>query len=315
MTKHYQHILPETLSSIKQYWVRLKEHDSISIQEIIEHRYQVNLSNNPFQRAAREDNGCLILPIDLIVYHEDKFIESKIVFALFHDRLVSIEQEHGSAALDQLSKNIQASFDQIGYQSSKRLLLSIFQSLHQMTQHVMREISTVLDERGEVVAIASGGFEFSRQQVGVADIADTAIALSEAEELIAKSIETQLMLARACRWLRRRMNHQDAYKSIGLLISDIQSLKRYALFQHDKIRNLQQSLMTTMDIKQNQVVKVFTVVTAVFTPPTLIAAFYGQNFAYMPELALPVGEWIVMLLTGFFALIPLYYIKQKGWMR
>jgi magnesium transporter len=100
-----------------------------------------------------------------------------------------------------------------------------------------------------------------------------------------------------------------------MLLSDIQSLRRYARFQHDKIRNLQQSLMTTLDLKQNQVIKVFTVVTAVFLPPTLIAAFYGQNFANMPELEIIGGEWLVMGMTAVFALAPLAYVKRKGWMR
>ncbi len=163
--------------------------------------------------------------------------------------------------------------------------------------------------------IASGGFDTSKSQVGVADISSTAIALGEAEELVAKAVEGQLMLARACRWLRRIGGDSQIQQRLPMLLSDIHSLRRYARFQHDKIRNLQQSLMTTLDLKQNQVIKVFTVVTAVFTPPTLIAAFYGQNFAYMPELEIPSGEWIVMGLTGFFAMAPLAYIKRKGWMR
>lgn len=141
------------------------------------------------------------------------------------------------------------------------------------------------------------------------------IVLCLAWELVAKTVEGQLMLARAGRWLRRAAGDERLVHRLPVLLSDIHSLRRYARFQHDKIRNLQQSLMTTLDIKQNQVIKVFTVITAVFTPPTLVAAFYGQNFAYMPELELPWGEWMVMGLTGLFALMPLAYIKRKGWMR
>ena len=192
----------------------------------------------------------------------------------------------------------------------------MLEALNNSAYAAIREISACLDERSEVVANASGGFEMAKQQTGVADIASTAIGLGEAEELVAKMVEGQLMLARASRWLRRVIDRNSILESrLPMLISDIHSLRRYAVFQHDKIRNLQQSLMTTMDLKQNQVVKVFTVVTAVFTPPTLIAAFYGQNFAYMPELEIYAGEWIVMALTAVFALMPLAYIKRKGWMR
>ncbi|HKS14204.1 MAG TPA: CorA family divalent cation transporter, partial [Pseudomonas sp.] len=196
-----------------------------------------------------------------------------------------------------------------------QILFNLLESLNDAAHAAIRQISARLDERSASVAAASGGFEMSRRQAGVADIAGTAIALGEAEELVAKAVEGQLMLARAGRWLRRAAGEARFGQRLPMLLSDIQSLGRYARFQHDKIRNLQQSLMTTMDIKQNQVVKVFTVITAVFTPPTLVASFYGQNFAYMPELELPWGEWMVMGLTGLFALLPLIYIKRKGWMR
>lgn len=65
---------------------------------------------------------------------------------------------------------------------------------------------------------------------------------------------------------------------IGILIADIDGVKQHASFEHDKVRYLQQSVMTWLDVKQNQIVKVFTIITAVFLPPTLIATFYGMNF-------------------------------------
>ena len=62
-------------------------------------------------------------------------------------------------------------------------------------------------------------------------------------------------------------------------------MKEHAGFEHDKVRYLQQSVMTSLNMKQNQIVKVFTIITAVFLPPTLVATFYGMNFAVMPELS------------------------------
>jgi len=70
-----------------------------------------------------------------------------------------------------------------------------------------------------------------------------------------------------------------------------------------------------LTIKQNQIVKVFTVITAVFLPPTLVATFYGMNFAVMPELAWEHGFTASILLTSAAALLPLAYIKHKGWLR
>lgn len=266
-------------------------------------------------RAATEEGDFIIIPLELVIYQEQQYLETSVLFALSKNVLISVEKDVQLSALEQASQQLLETrlaghpLDPAG------MLFTLLEVLNDSAHAAIREISARLDERSEIVAVASGGFEMSKRQAGVADIAGTAIALGEAEELVAKTVEGQLMLARAGRWLRRVAGEARFEQSLPMLLSDVQSLRRYARFQHDKIRNLQQSLMTTMDIKQNQVVKVFTVVTAVFTPPTLVASFYGQNFAHMPELELPWGEWMVMGLTGLFALMPLFYIKRKGWMR
>ncbi|PKH26699.1 magnesium transporter [Enterobacterales bacterium CwR94] len=310
--KHFR--LPQTDAHLRQGgWLRL----SITQQEHLiahQHEHQIDLTSAR-GRAATEENGFVIIPVELVVLQDNRYQETTVVFALSSTVLISLEHNVHLHAFDHVSQQWMEKLLQGEPSSPAAILFTLLETLNDTAHATLREISARLDGLSETVAVASGGYAMSKRQAGVADIAGTAIALGEAEELVAKTVEGQLMLARAGRWLRRVSEDADFVKQLPVLLSDIQSLRRYARFQHDKIRNLQQSLMTTMDIKQNQVVKVFTVVTAVFTPPTLVAAFYGQNFAYMPELELPWGEWMVMGLTGLFALMPLAYIKRKGWMR
>jgi magnesium transporter len=125
-----------------------------------------------------------------------------------------------------------------------------------------------------------------------------------------------LLLARAARHLRTEVDtgHRRLGRMIDILLADIEGVKEHASYEHDKVRYLQQSIMTSLDVKQNQIVKVFTIITAVFLPPTLIATFYGMNFTVMPELAWDHGFLVTTLLT-FVAALPLWYIKRKGWLR
>lgn len=92
-------------------------------------------------------------------------------------------------------------------------------------------------------------------------------------------------------------------------------MKEHATFEHEKARYLQQSVMTSLGVKQNQIVKVFTIITAVFLPPTLVATFYGMNFAVMPELSWRWGFTVTIAMTLAAALLPLIYIRRKGWLR
>ena len=49
---------------------------------------------------------------------------------------------------------------------------------------------------------------------------------------------------------------------------------------------LQDTFLGLVNLQQNKIIKIFTVVSVIFLPPTLIASMYGMNFKIMPEL-----EW------------------------
>lgn len=69
-----------------------------------------------------------------------------------------------------------------------------------------------------------------------------------------------------------------------------------------------------INIKQNQIIKIFSIAAVVFLPPTLVASAYGMNFKHMPELEWLVGyPWALglMILAG---LAPYLFFKHKGWL-
>lgn len=66
------------------------------------------------------------------------------------------------------------------------------------------------------------------------------------------------------------------------LIDDIEAVEKQVNFVHDRVRLMQTTNNMALNVKQNQIVKVFSVVTAVFLPAMLISTYYSMNFAYMP---------------------------------
>jgi magnesium transporter len=68
------------------------------------------------------------------------------------------------------------------------------------------------------------------------------------------------------------------------ILRDIESLLPHneSLFQ--KVNFLMQAAMGFINIEQNRIIKIFSVVSVVFLPPTLVASSYGMNFEFMPEL-------------------------------
>ncbi|MBQ3412907.1 MAG: magnesium transporter CorA [Oscillospiraceae bacterium] len=69
-----------------------------------------------------------------------------------------------------------------------------------------------------------------------------------------------------------------------------------------------------LEVRQNRIMTLLTVVTTIFMPLTLIAGWYGMNFRYMPELASPLGYPIVIVVSVAVAVGCLLFFKRKKWM-
>lgn len=69
-----------------------------------------------------------------------------------------------------------------------------------------------------------------------------------------------------------------------------------------------------IDLKQNKIMTILTVVTTIFMPLTLITGWYGMNFTHMPELDSPYGYPLVIAAALFIAIASLLYFKKKKWL-
>lgn len=100
-----------------------------------------------------------------------------------------------------------------------------------------------------------------------------------------------------------RMFHM-AEKRIGRLNSEAQTLREYGL----QLRELFQS---EIDVRQNRVMKILTIVTTVFLPLTLVTGWYGMNFIHMPELEWDYGYPVVIAVSMLIVSVCLWIMKKK----
>lgn len=66
-----------------------------------------------------------------------------------------------------------------------------------------------------------------------------------------------------------------------------------------------------VDIAQNRIMKLLTVVTTLFLPLSLIAAWYGMNFQHMPELSWAYGYPAVIGLSALVVALCLAFFKKR----
>ena len=75
--------------------------------------------------------------------------------------------------------------------------------------------------------------------------------------------------------------------------------------------HIREALDAALSYEQNRIMKVFTTVTTVFMPLSLIAGWYGMNFTGMPELGWEYGYPFVGILSVLVVLVCIWFFRKK----
>ncbi len=157
--------------------------------------------------------------------------------------------------------------------------------------------------------------------------------ISELEKAVLES-HTEGFIARMSR-LRRELNQRNRFyaqlddlvttlqeNAADLLDECSQSRLLYVLRRLDRLQSETQLLreyasqvsseyQAQVDIAQNRIMKLLTIVTTIFMPLSLIVGWYGMNFAYMPELRWPYGYPMVIAVSVLVVGGCVVYFRRK----
>lgn len=106
----------------------------------------------------------------------------------------------------------------------------------------------------------------------------------------------------------------DEQQRLRTLIKDINSLIDHTNFIFERLEFLQNTYLGLIDLEQNRVVKIFTVVSLVFLPPTLLASIWGMNFDGMPELNWAFGYPVAIGSMLLSSLLTILIFRRKKWL-
>lgn len=88
---------------------------------------------------------------------------------------------------------------------------------------------------------------------------------------------------------------------------------------YEVAKSLDDISQTMMSNRMNDIIKILTIISTVFMPLSFIAGIYGMNFdtnypLNMPELSLPYGYPLVLLVMVGIVAVMLWFFKKKGWL-
>ena len=97
-------------------------------------------------------------------------------------------------------------------------------------------------------------------------------------------------------------------------LRDLQTMEQDAGFKAQKVQFLLDSTLGRINLVQNEIIKLFSVIAVIFMPPTVIASIYGMNFKAMPELDWQWGYPLAIALMAFAAIGPYVFFRWKKWL-
>ena len=141
--------------------------------------------------------------------------------------------------------------------------------------------------------------------------------IGQGGELISKARESLVSLARLVGFLQQSGSNRvttEARANLRTVQRDVVALSDHATFLVGKAQFLLDATLGMVTIDQNNILKIFSMVTVLLLPPSVVGAFYGMNFPYLPLLHEPWGVWAASGMMVLSALIPWIYFRRKGWL-
>ena len=84
--------------------------------------------------------------------------------------------------------------------------------------------------------------------------------------------------------------------------------------QREYVMQLRDLMQSQLDVRQNRVMTLLTLITSIFLPLTLIAGWYGMNFRYMPELEWKYSYPVLIVISCLIVILCVWWFKKKKWM-
>ena len=253
-------------------------------------------------RFFEDEDGLHIHSFFFFEDADDHAGNATVAFTIRNDRLFTLrERELPAFRLYRMRARNQTLIDGNAFE----LLLDLFETKIEQLADEIENIYTALEKLSRVIMEGQQGEEYDEALSRLAELEDIGWKVRLC------LMDTQRALNFLVRKARLPANQLEQAREI---LRDIDSLLPHneSLFQ--KVNFLMQAAMGFISIEQNRIIKIFSVVSVVFLPPTLVASSYGMNFEFMPELKWTFGYPGAVLLMILAALAPYLYFKRRNWL-
>ena len=193
---------------------------------------------------------------------------------------------------------------------------------------LMELLDAVIDRNADILERAAGDMDAISHEIfepkGSARTghakrySEILIAIGRKGDLTSKVRESLVSIGRLVTFVAAAVDgvkwSKDMREQLKTMQRDVISLTDHASYLSNKITFALDAMLGVVNLEQNNIIKLFSVMAVVLMPPTLIASIYGMNFKLMPELQWEYGYSFALVAMLLAAAGPYLYFKWKKWL-
>lgn len=258
------------------------------------------------QRAKMDDSENVIFALLPMLYYNSttEQVESEQVsIVLGDDFVISFQEDPTRDVFDPIRERIRnggprlrkGTSDYLCYCLIDIIVDSYFEIIERISERIERLEDALLLQQREQATLAK--LSILRREVMV-----LRRSILPVRELVHAFIRSESELLEE--------EHEKYYKDV---LDHITQANEYTENHRDMVMNLQDLSMSQINLRMNEVMKVFTLLATLMAPATLIGGIFGMNFDVIPLSHQQDGFYITVALMLLIPLLMLIYFKRKGW--
>jgi magnesium transporter len=275
-----------------------------------------DLSEIESSSRLRNRNGAIYLSAPLIYRAEDdQPLTTPVGFVLTRDRLITVRFHELSFFHTFTDRDLAAESDPL---TGATVFAGLMDAIADRLADILENIAAELDELSHRLFRAPATEPVARRPPAheSADLRIILRRVGHSGDLASKIRDSLLGIGRivpyvsshAADWLP-----PETKARLETVRQDVLSLSDYDAHIVNKVQLLLDATLGLINVEQNNIIKVLTIVSVVGVPPTLVASIYGMNFKAMPELDWSWGYPYGLAMIALSAVLPLLWFKWRGW--
>ena len=256
------------------------------VEEFLDTNLQSRAQAEEIESSSRysEDTRSIFINTDFLIPTPDNYTMESVSFILTGPVFTSIRQVPLRSFTD-IQRRIQ--INRKLYPTGFNILLGILETRIDLDADMIELMSKEIAQYSKRVSLGEDvGDEF------LLDINQ----LQENTMIVRENIVDKQRMISAL--LKSEKTPKAIVNKLNILLKDVSSLINHTNFSFERLEYLQNTVLGLINLEQNKIMKIFTLVSLLLMPPTLIASIYGMNI----KLPLVGGNWDMLVVGGVMVL-------------